>query len=109
MHLRKPKERRREMESLINEYTAVVGVILPLLVAYLKNQDWPKGIKMALAVLLTVVASVGHMFYSGNFDMADLGKTFLVMLSISTTTYKWVWQPTKVSDKIETRMGVGKS
>jgi hypothetical protein len=96
------------METLLDEYIAIVGILLPLVIAYLKNQMWSKRIKMLLTIGVTILASLGHMVYSGSFEAMSLGKTFLTLLTISTTTYKWVWQPTRVAKVIEDKTGIGK-
>ena len=96
------------MENPLDMYTAAVGVLLPMVIAYFKDQMWSVGIKRLLTVGLTLVAALGHMFYSGDFTFVDVGMSFLTILTLCTTTYKWIWQPTGVAGKIETKAGVGK-
>ena len=99
------------MENLQNPldmYTTAVGVLIPMVIAYFKDQLWSKNVKRLLTVGLTLLAAAGHMFYSGDFTVGDVGMSFLTILALCTTTYKWIWQPTGIAEQVETKAGVGK-
>jgi hypothetical protein len=94
------------MTNIINEYEVVVGVFLPLLASVFIKESWSREVKIGVSFLFVLLASIGNVFYSGQWNLADWGGTLLKILVLSVTTYKGFWSATGVTDYIEKNIGM---
>ena len=89
-------------------WQAIVGLLLPLAVAFAKNLTWPKWIKLALMFGLSFVVSFIELIITGEFTAADLLSSFLKIAFLATTAYAWLWNTIGLDAKIAANFGVGK-
>jgi len=90
----------------IDMYTTVTGLLLPLLISTLVSPEWSKPTKGWVAFGLVFVAAAGHLFFIGNFDIANFPATLLKILFLTAGSYLSFWKPTGVKDAIEKNIGI---
>ena len=90
----------------IDMYTAVVGLLLPLLISTLLSPDWTKQTKGWISFGLVFLAAAGHLFFMGNFDIANFPGTLLKILFLATGSYLSFWRPTGIKDVVEKNVGI---
>lgn len=90
----------------IDMYVTVVGLLLPVLIATIVAPDWTKQTKGWVSFGLVFLAAAGHLFFMGNFNVADFPGTFLKILFLCTGSYVGFWRPTGIKDAVEKNVGV---
>ncbi len=93
-------------KDLIGMYEIVVGVFLPLVISLFVREQWTKERKLWISLLFVVLASAGYIFYTGQFDLQNIGGTVLKIFFISITTYKLFWLPSGVTNGLEVGVGL---
>jgi len=88
-------------EKLIDLYQVVVGVLLPMLIALFIKKTWDTKKKVWISMLFVMLASIGHLFYSGDFDLTNLPVTFLKIFGLTVITYKGFWNPSGAINSAE--------
>ena len=94
------------MEDIIGTYEMVVGIFLPLITSLFVREQWPKHVKLWVAFGFVILASAGYIFYSGQWDLTNIGATVLKIFAVSVTTYKLFWLPSGVTDGLESGVGL---
>jgi small basic protein len=99
------------MEFPINfeMWQGIIGILLPLVVAFMKNQVWEKWIKLSVMFALALGVSVIEVIISGAFTMGDLIGNFLKIAFLATTAYAWLWNTIGVDKFVATNFGIGKT
>ena len=90
----------------IDMYTVVVGLLLPLLIATILSPDWTKQTKGWISFGLVFLAAAGHLFFIGEFVLADFPSTLLKILFLTTGSYLSFWRPTGINNAVENNIGV---
>jgi hypothetical protein len=86
----------------------IVGIMLPLLIAVVIKPDWPKLRKYWVAFAMCVAASIGDVWFSGHFVLADLGGTLLKVVFLCFTSYLTFWKPSGIAEGVEKKVLGGK-
>lgn len=94
-----------ETKDLIGMYEMIAGIFLPLIISLFVREQWTKERKLWVSLLFVALASAGYIFYTGQWDVSDIGGTVLKIFFISVTTYKLFWLPSGVTNGLE--IGVG--
>ena len=89
----------------IDMYTAVVGLLLPILISTILSPDWNKQTKGWISFGLVFLAAAGHLFFIGDFDIASFPGTLLKVLFLATGSYLSFWKPTGINDAVEKNVG----
>ena len=90
----------------IDMYVTVVGLLLPVLIATIVAPDWTKQTKGWVSFGLVLLAAAGHLFFMGDFNVADFPGTFLKILFLTAGSYLSFWRPSGIGDVIEKNVGV---
>lgn len=85
---------------------ALLGLLVPLLVAALKQPGLSPGGRRALAYAASAVVGVLTVISMGQFNLADLTSTLLVTIAVSQATYAELWKPTGAAAAVEKRTNV---
>jgi hypothetical protein len=64
-----------------------------MLIALFIKETWDAKKKVWMSMLFVLLASIGHLFYSGEFDLTNLPETFLKIFGLAVITYKGFWNP----------------
>ena len=91
--------------SAIDQYTVVLGVLLPLVIAAINREAWTGPLKALAALAICVVAAVFELLVKGQFDVQHLGSNLLTIFFLVVTTYKGFWQPTGITDAVSKATG----
>jgi hypothetical protein len=97
------------MQDLLSGYELVAGTFLPLLIAVFIREEWKKELKIIVSFLFVLAASVGHLFYSGEWGLQNLSTSVLAILVLTITTYKGFWLGTGITGYIEKHVLAGKA
>lgn len=89
----------------IDQWTTVVGILLPLAVAVVNRTAWASGAKALMALLICVLAAGGDVYFKGAFSLKAWSQTALYIFFLVVTTYVGVWRPTGLADAVEKRTG----
>ena len=95
------------LNSQIAQISALVGVFLPLVVAFVQRQHWRNSIRSAVGVGACAVAAVVVSYTKGTLNLHDLAGSAFIIFTLTKTTYLSVWKPSGVTQKIETATGGG--
>jgi hypothetical protein len=96
----------QELPATFDMFEAIVGVFLPLIIAFFSKQSWSASVKTFAAFAAVFVVSIGHTFFIGELTFTDAGATFLKIFFLTITTYYGFWKPSGIAPNIEKRVGV---
>lgn len=94
--------------SNIEAWTTVVSLLLPLLIAVLKQQRWddtplwtdgPTGNDL-IAVVTCLVVAGGAVYYKGAFDLSSVVVVVAKVLTEAFVAYKMFWQATGIDTRV---------
>lgn len=93
------------MPTSIDQWTAIVGVFMPLLIAAINRTDWSAAAKSVGALVLCLAAAAAELTVKGQFDLTHWGANLLAIFFASVTTYYGFWKPTGIAPAIEAKTG----
>lgn len=91
----------------VASWGALIGVVLPLLIAVLNQPRWTPQQRQLLAVGVSTVAGVGTVIASGNFDLQNWLVTIAAVIGAAQAAYAVLWKPTNIAPTIETKTSGG--
>jgi hypothetical protein len=93
------------MPATIDQWTVVVGVLMPLLIAAINRTAWSSGQKSVGALVICIAAAAGELTVKGQFDVKHLGANALAVFFMTVTTYYGFWKPTGIAPALEQKTG----
>lgn len=93
------------MPTSIDQWTLVVGTLLPLAIAAINRTAWTSGQKSVGALAICVLAAGLELSVKGQFDLKHLGANALAVFFLTVTTYYGFWKPTGIAPTIEQKTG----
>ena len=87
--------------TLLIQLSALVGTLLPLLVAVVQRAHWPGWLRTAIGVVAIIVASVITAASQHKLNLNDWAASALTVFLLTKTTYLAVWKPSGVAPWIE--------
>lgn len=93
------------LPSTIDQWTMLVGILLPLGIAVVNRTAWGSIAKALAAVALCVLAAAGDVYLKGPFSAGSLGQNALAIFFLVVTTYHGFWKPTGITDYVEQHVG----
>lgn len=91
------------MPSQIDNWTTIVGVFLPLVIAVVNRQSWGAPLKALAALAICILAAAGDVYWKGQFSVSNWAETTLAIFVIVATSYVAFWKPTGLADAVEKR------
>lgn len=82
--------------------SALVGSLLPNLIAVLNQVHWPSWLKAIVAFAACCIAAVAVTAAKGTLTAQDWVGSAIVVFTVARASYAGLWKPTGVADKIET-------
>jgi len=79
-------------------WTAVLGLIAPLVIAVLKQSGFTKAQNSLIALGVCLAAGIADAIYFGTLDPMDVAKTVFTVVSVAFTTYKMFFQALGIDD-----------
>lgn len=93
------------LPSSVDQYTAVLGVLLPLLIAAINRAGWPAPAKSSMALAVCLGAAALELVVKGQWALTNFGGNLLTIFFLVVTSYQGFWKPTGISDAVEKRTG----
>ena len=93
------------LPSTLDQWTAVVGILLPLAIAVINRTAWESPLKAIAAVGVCMLAAAGEVAVKGQFDLKHWSQNALAVFFLTVTTYYGFWKPTGIADAVEKRTG----
>lgn len=88
------------LPAQIDQWTTVVGVLLPLGIAAINRERWAPGQKALAAIGICILAAAGDVFFKGQFSLTNWSQTALYIFFLVVTSYAGLWRPTGIADTI---------
>lgn len=82
-------------------YSALLGSVIPALIAAINRSTWQPEQKGLMALLLCVVAAIPVAAFLGKLDTANWVTSALIVFTLSQVLYKTFWQPSGIAPVIE--------
>jgi ABC-type uncharacterized transport system permease subunit len=93
--------------SNLEMWSLVVGFFMPLVIAAVQRSTWQPPLRALVALIMCIIASLGTVWFAGEFNTDDVISSILLVLVTSISTYKGLWKPTAVAPKIEAATSPG--
>lgn len=93
------------LPASIDQWTAIVGVLLPLLIAVVNRTAWGSPLRAAAALGLCLLAAAGEVWVKGQWSVGAWGQNALAIFFLVVTTYHGFWKPTGLAEAVERRTG----
>jgi hypothetical protein len=87
--------------SNLDMWSALVGFLLPPVVAVANRPTWPSWARAGVTVAGCVLAALGTAWLNGTFDGGDLTRSALVVGFAAFGTYRAFWHPSGIAPAIE--------
>ena len=98
-------------KSVLDNWQLVLAFFLPLVIAIIVQQHWPRWAKSVTMFIVALIATVITMYLNGELNDVN-GQTFvtkfLVVVVGTIAFYNGIWKPTQVAPEIEYQTTVDK-
>lgn len=81
--------------------SAMVGSLLPLLVAVVNRSHWAPWAKGAVVIVSSLAAGVVTSWLTGELTGKTLAESALIVAGSAVAAYKLFWQPTGIAPALE--------
>jgi hypothetical protein len=88
-------------------YSALVGFLLPPVLAIVMQSSWSQRAKAVVAFLACLVAGAGTAYFEADLDGRTWISASLVVVTTALATYRNFWKPTGISPAIESATNLG--
>lgn len=95
------------MATHLAQIAALVGIILPLIVAIVQQKKWTPIVRTVVGVSCIIVASVITAWAQGKLNWHDWATTVTTIFLMAQVSYHTVWKKTGIPIKIETATSPG--
>lgn len=89
-------------------WTAVLGLLAPLVIAVLKQSGFTKAQNSLIALGVCFAVGVADAFYFGTVSPMDVAKTVFMVVSTAFVTYKMFFQALGVDDWLTKKTSIKK-
>jgi VIT1/CCC1 family predicted Fe2+/Mn2+ transporter len=82
-------------------WSALVGTLLPLLVAFVNRSSWSSGAKATVALLSSAAAGAVTAWLNGDLSGRDVTTAVLIVATATVASYHGFWKPTTIAPALE--------
>lgn len=93
------------LTSQFGQINALVGFLLPLLIAVIQKERWRNSIRVAVGTASCAVAAVITTWADGKLNFHDLAASAVIIFILTKTTYLAVWKPSGLAPAIQNATG----
>lgn len=93
------------MDDNLTMYAALVGTLLPPIVAKINRADMTPEQKALVALVISLLAAAGTAFFNGDLAGGDVVRSFLIVFTLATVTYQTYWKPSGIAQRLERHPG----
>jgi hypothetical protein len=90
------------MSSGLAQLSALVGSLLPLLIAIIQRAHWRQGFRTVVGLACIAAASTIIVWSKGQLNAHDWVTSAITVFTLCQVTYHTVWKQTGVTKAIET-------
>lgn len=90
----------------VDQWAAVVGFVLPAVIAVVNRAEWKAWLKALVALGTSVLAGTVTALLSGDFTGSTWLQAIGIAFAASAASYKLWWKSSGISDKIEQAVNV---
>lgn len=87
-------------------WSALVGALLPPLIAVVNQARWPSWGRAMAAVLSSLVAAGITCLFNGELSTADVTHSALVVMTATLAAYHAFWKPSNIAAALEIKTSV---
>jgi len=92
------------VESAETLIPAILGLVAPYLISFLKNAKWSVREKVALALLVCAGFGTISVYVTGDLNPESWIKTIALVYTVSNTFYKTYFESTPANKKLEDKL-----
>lgn len=92
----------------VEQWSLVVGFLLPALVAVVNRAEWKAWVKALVALLASVVVGTVTAMLGGQFTGANWVTSIGIVFGVSQAAYLTWWKNSDIAKKIESSINAGK-
>ena len=89
-------------------WTAILGLIAPLIIAVLKQSGFSKAQNSVIALGVCLVVGIADAFYFGTVNPLDIAETIFTIISTAFVTYKMIFQAIGFDDWLTEKTSIKK-
>lgn len=82
-------------------WSALVGALLPPVVAAINQPRWPGSWRLVMTVVCCLIAAGVTCWVAGALAGRTYASSVLVVLTATLATYHWAWRPSTIAPAIE--------
>lgn len=92
--------------TTLDMWSAVLGFVLPLAVAFINQSHWTKPLRGIVAFLISLFAAFIEVWLRGEVTLTNWVRSALVVFLAAIATYNLWWKPSLIAPKIEAATSV---
>lgn len=97
------------MDDRLALWSAVVGFVLPPVLAMVMRSSWSSQVQGLVAFTACLAAAAGTVWLQGDLGRSqDLVTSFLLIFTAAIGTYRLYWKPSGIAPSIEAKFHPGK-
>lgn len=81
------------MTSQLTQYSAAVGFLLPLVIAFIQKEDWPNWLKSVVGTGGCVAAAVVTAAVEHKLNTKDISASVITVFTLTKLSYLSVYKP----------------
>lgn len=85
--------------------SALLGAVMPALIAVILRRDWTSETKGIAALLICLVAAAALAAAMGQLNPTDYARSALIVFTLCQILYQTYWKPTDIAPAIERATG----
>lgn len=89
------------MATSLSQWSALVGFLLPLIVAKIQSEKWSNQVRTIVGVAACAIAAVVTAYIDKTLNLHNFVQSAIVIFLMTKTSYLAVWKPTGTTDKLE--------
>jgi hypothetical protein len=102
------KSRSQQKEPSMKEFlNLALGLLMPMVVSWLKRNHWPDWAKVLLSLGIALLAGLITAGAEGNWNLSAIGANSGTVFALATVFYKTYFQDTSLNRRLEGGQGDG--
>lgn len=73
-------------------FAAILGIVMPPLIAFIEKPDWSKFKRTLPTALLSLLVGFGTAYFSGQLNPGDIASSIAVTFMAAVTAYHLFWK-----------------
>jgi hypothetical protein len=87
-------------------YAAILGAVMPMVIAFINQARWPSWVKAIMAAGLSLLAGFLATYFKGDMFGRNWAHTALVVVSAAIVSYHTWWKPSGIAPTIEAHTSI---